>query len=312
MMKSNETKEWYEEPIAQIPSERLSKRYGIAEWYGEPFIRLPPERRQTLANIALGKDSSLPACPFQSGNTRCRKKGGVCSIQTYRKHPSKDSDRLGLPVETPVITCPHRFGQNNLVPKWLAEIVGFDQNESFLAREVPFMRSPNTGRPAGRIDLVLADSNTEHPRWFGLEIQAVYFSGRGMDTEFERLVQDTGRRPPIPNEIRRPDWRSSSAKRLMPQLQVKAPTLRRWGTKLAVAVDMPFFEAIGGPSHEPSHDLDEGDIIWLVPEISQDYRLGATHWEVLSLEESSKKLLAARTVKRKDFEKTLLTKLRPI
>jgi len=28
----------------------------------------------------------------------------------------------------------------------------------------------------------------------------------------------------------------------MPQLQVKVPTLRRWASKLAVAVDRPFFE----------------------------------------------------------------------
>ena len=62
----------------------------------------------------------------------------------------------------------------------------------------------------------------------------------GMRTEFERLALDADKLPPSPNAVRRPDWRSSSAKRLMPQLQIKAPTLRRWGTKLAVAVDMPF------------------------------------------------------------------------
>ncbi len=309
----NEAKEWYEEPIAHIPSEGLAKRYGIAEWYGEPFIQMSLERRQTLANIALGKDAPAPACPFQpGGNIPCRKKGGVCSIRAYRKHSGKNSDRLGLPVEAPVITCPKRFEQNHLVPRWLAEIVGFDESRSFLAREVPFMRSPNTGRPAGRIDLVLANGDIEDPRWFGLEIQAVYFSGKGMETEFGRLAQDKGHRPPAPIEIRRPDWRSSSAKRLMPQLQVKAPTLRRWGTKLAVTVDMPFFEAIGGPTKKPSHDLDEGDIIWMIPEVSNDYQLEAMHWEVLSLEKSCQKLLAAQAVKRKDFERILLSKLRAI
>ena len=30
----------------------------------------------------------------------------------------------------------------------------------------------------------------------------------------------------------------------MPQLEVKAPTLRRWGTKLAVAVDVPFLKPL--------------------------------------------------------------------
>lgn len=70
-----------------------------------------------------------------------------------------------------------RFDQNELVPRWLADIVGL--TDVFLAREVPFMRTPTTGSPAGRIDLVLADigSATE---WFGLEFQAVYFSGKIM------------------------------------------------------------------------------------------------------------------------------------
>ena len=79
-----------------------------------------------------------------------------------------------------------------------------------------------------------------------------------------------------------------------------------------MAVDVPFFEAIGGPSSKPSHDLDEGDIIWLVSQISDEYRLEASHWEVLSLEESSDKLLAATTVKRGEFEEALRAKLQPL
>ena len=121
-----------------------------------------------------------------------------------------------------------------------------------------------------------------------------------------------GREAPEPTAVLRPDWRSSSAKRLMPQLQVKGPTLRRWGTKLAVAVDRPFFEAVGGPSDEPSRDLNDGDIVWLVPRITDDYRLVENHWEVLSLEESSDKLLSAETVKRHEFEDALRTKLQRI
>ena len=283
-------------------------RYGIAEWYGEPFAHMPPARRQELAGVALDPDVVPPICPFQQGGMPCRKKGGVCSIQHYRSRPAPHDDRIEERTGTPVITCPRRFDQGNLVPKWLAQVVGFNEAESFLAREVPFMHSPSTGRPAGRIDLVLANRDEDFI-WFGLEIQAVYFSGKGMQTEFENLVRDADKRPPSPNAVRRPDWRSSSAKRLMPQLQIKAPTLRRWGTKLAVAVDRPFFEAIGGPSQKPSQDLDEGDIIWLVPQISDEYQLEASHWEVLSLEDSSDKLLAAKTVKRGEFEEALRAKL---
>ncbi len=288
----------------------MTERYGIAEWYGEPFAGMFPARRRELAAVALGHEDAVPRCPFQHGDVRCGKKGGVCSIQTNRPRAGdQDTDRIGERTDKPVITCPKRFDQDDIVPKWLGEIVGFRQ--IFLAQEVPFMRSPSTDRAAGRIDLVLSE-NSAASKWFGLEIQAVYFSGVGMTDDFRRLLDDVERFPPMPTSVRRPDWRSSSAKRLMPQLEVKAPTLRRWGTKLAVAVDVPFFDAVGGPSEPVSHDINEGDIIWLVLQVSDEYKLETMHWEVLSLEDSSEKLLAAKTVRRKEFEEALRSKLRPL
>ena len=47
----------------------------------------------------------------------------------------------------------------------------------------------------------------------------MYFSGSGMGSEFVRLSQDVQPQPPFSDQVRRPDWRSSSAKRLMPQFQ---------------------------------------------------------------------------------------------
>ena len=91
-----------------------------------------------------------------------------------------------------------------------------------------------------------------------------------MRSEFENLRDSTGTRPKFPDAVRRPDWRSSSAKRLMPQLQIKVPTLRRWGSKMAVAVDRPFFNSIGGISTQPSQDLGDGDIVWMVVDLRPD------------------------------------------
>lgn len=269
----------------------MTNRYVIAEWFGLPISRLSVSKRQELARAALELTDS-PQCPFQVDTPPCSKRGGVCSI-------SKGPD-------DPVITCPRRFDDGHLLPTWLARIVGFD--DVYLAEEVPFMRSPSTSRSAGRIDLVIAKDGGASA-WFGLEVQAVYFSGPGMQYDFEALLVHNGSKPPEPTARRRPDWRSSSAKRLMPQLQIKAPTLRRWGTKLAVAVDLPFFEAIGGPSTSPSQDLNDGDIVWLVPRINDDYELVAHHWEVLSLEKSTDKLLSAETVKRNEFEDALKARL---
>ena len=287
-------------------------RFGIAEWFGEPLLALPPSRRTELARCATQRDNA-PRCPFQKGNVACAKKGGVCSIQQYE---ASSDGRIAGTVGQPVVVCPRRFQESRTLLEWLADVVGLDASDTWVAREVPFMKGTRTGKPAGKIDLVVSGPHQSDFRWYGLEIQAVYFSGKGMSGEFERMLDDDVVTPPFPNEVRRPDWRSSSAKRLMPQLEIKVPTLRRWSSKLAVAVDSQFFESIGGPSENPTQDLNEGDIIWLVPEFERrtdhSIRITRGHWEVLTLEASRPRLLAAETIPRSDFEDTLRRKLRPL
>lgn len=289
----------------------MRNRFGIAEWYGRPFRGLDVAARHELARIALDRGAEPPPCPFQPHRPVCPKRGGVCSIQSY----SEDADgRIGSPVDSPVITCPRRFEEGTMLARWLADIVGFDANRIQIATEVPFLRSTATGKAAGKIDMVVAEVSEAGVRWYGLEIQAVYFSGEGMSSEFLALEDDSASDPPFPTAIRRPDWRSSSAKRLMPQLQIKGPTLRRWGTKLAVAVDRPFFDSVGGSGENPAQSLSEGDVIWLVPELRRfpdgSHRLVRGHWEALTLEDTSEKLLAAETMKKEDFDRSLETKLR--
>ena len=286
-------------------------RYGICEWYGSPLRVLTPAERQRHAAVALGGVPPLP-CPFQANQPPCRKAGGVCSLQSYAEGAN---GRIGEPDGPLVTVCPARFEQDHLIVHWLAEIVGFPRNDTMVAREIPFMQSMLTDKPAGKIDLVIGrHSQGGELRWYGLEIQAVYFSGSGMASQFEVLRHDDLPTAPYPDKTRRPDWRSSSAKRLMPQLQIKVPTARRWQTKMAVAVDQPFFAAIGGPSPNPTQDLNDGDIIWLIPEIvwnelTGDYHLQRGHWEVLTLEDSAAKLLAAQTISRDAFETALVEKL---
>lgn len=288
-------------------------RYGIAEWYGIPFVPLSPKERVNMALCASGQAAPLP-CPFRSGLPLCSKSGGVCSLQLYEEGPN---GRMGDPLQGPVITCPYRFEQDYLLVQWLAEIVGFSPDEAKIAREIPFMQSVTTAKPAGKIDLIVAKTEGDRLDWYGLEIQAVYFSGQGMSSQFDILAIDDDPVPPYPDHIHRPDWRSSSAKRLMPQLQVKVPTLRRWNSKMAVAVDTPFFDSVGGPSPNATRDVNDGDIIWLVPGLSWDedsgrFRLGRGHWEVLTLEDTSIKLLAARTIARDSFENALRERLSPL
>ena len=289
-------------------------RYGICESYGSSLSGLTPAERQQWAEVALGNAPRLP-CPFQVGQPLCSKSGGVCSLQSY----SEDLLGWARQVDTPPVTvCPARFEQDHLVTRWLAEIVDFPDDETMVAREIPFMQSVATNRPAGKIDLVIGRNlQDDELRWYGLEIQAVYFSGSGMTSQFEVLSNDDAELPLYPDQVRRPDWRSSSAKRLMPQLQIKVPTVRRWQAKMAVAVDQQFFAAIGGPSNDFTRDVNDGDIIWLVPDLvcndaTEGYQLQRGSWEVLTLEDSTTKLLAAETVSRDAFETALRGKLAPL
>lgn len=48
----------------------------------------------------------------------------------------------------------------------------------------------------------------------------------------------------------------------MPQLQIKVPTLRRWGKKMAVVVDVPFFKSMG--EMRTVDDVSNADIVWFL------------------------------------------------
>lgn len=112
--------------------------------------------------------------------------------------------------------------------------------------------------------MILVKSNSpagSRLEWVAVEIQAVYFSGRNMGLEFE-FLKKIGGKLAMPQEQRRPDYRSSGVKRLMPQLLTKVPTLRRWGKKMVVIVDAPFFQSMGKMAYET--DVSNADIVWTI------------------------------------------------
>lgn len=118
------------------------------------------------------------------------------------------------------------------------------------------------GDDVGRIDNVLVHPDLESLRWCALEIQAVYFSGSSMAKEFKAIAASQTDELLFPAAQRRPDFRSSGPKRLMPQLQTKVPTLRRWGKKMGVIVDRAFFDAMG--KMDDVKDPSNCDIAWFV------------------------------------------------
>lgn len=152
-----------------------------------------------------------------------------------------------------VTVCPSRFWDGNEAFRWIGETI-LGTASPIVVREVAFLSAltdvpdelegeGEEGAAVGRIDLVLVDPD-DHRDWCALEIQAVYFSGKSMASHLKQYTT-TNMVPVFPDKARRPDYRSSGPKRLMPQLQTKVPTLRRWGKKMAVLVDKPFFSSLG-------------------------------------------------------------------
>jgi hypothetical protein len=112
--------------------------------------------------------------------------------------------------------------------------------------------------------LVAYNSNGKVYDFGALEIQAVYISGNVRDPfEYfmkdpkERASMDWSKEPNYP----RPDYLSSSRKRLAPQLLFKGGILHGWRKKIAVALNKSFFDTL--PNLKPV-SKSEADIAWLI------------------------------------------------
>lgn len=306
----------------------IKPRFGIGEWFGFNLTQLSGEERRRLATEVLKpkKERTPQPCPFQARKTGavCTKAGGVCSLRLYAYGIHPDNGRaIGLPVEGKQgdlrATCPYRFHEGLDVFKWVGETILGDP-DPLLVGEVGFLESETStdsegGDDVGRIDIVLVSSKTpkEAPiNWAALEIQAVYFSGDAMKGEFEAFKDETVDWIIFPAGSRRPDYRSSGPKRLMPQLQIKVPTLRRWGKKMAVVVDRAFFDSIG--EMDNVDDISNADIAWFIvrfEEVEGQKRTRIVRDEVryTTLERSVEGLTGGKPVPLTVFETRIIDKI---
>lgn len=313
--------------MARKPKD-LTPRFGIGEWYGYNLTQLSGEERQQLAAETLKpkKERTPQLCPFQARKQGavCSKEGGVCSLRLYSYAPHPETGRaMGVPVEGKQgdlrATCPYRFHEELDVFKWVGETILGDP-DPLLVGEVGFLEAGATtdnegGDDVGRIDMVLVSTKTQQGApmaWAALEIQAVYFSGNAMKGEFEAFNDAAVDWVVFPAGRRRPDYRSSGPKRLMPQLQIKVPTLRRWGKKMAVVVDRAFFDSIGEMDNVP--DISNADIAWFIvrfEEVEGQNRTRIVRDEVryTTLERSVEGLTGGKPVPLPTFEGRINEKL---
>lgn len=289
-------------------------RFGIGEWYGYDITKISADERKLLAVEALKTkpQRSQMLCPFQPGEERtlCSKPGGVCSLRLYEEGQSGSAKKVGGVAGQLRTTCPKRFNQGWVAQKHVGNIILKD-SEPLMTSEfaLAWSGSRAKGRTDGasRFDAILATWLTMEgfeEKWVALEVKSTYFSGDSMKREFEAIRDGKGKRLKFPVGNRHPDYKSSCDKRLLLQLQEKVTAIRRWGKKVAIVVDRPFFTSLG--QIETVSDVSNADIAWVVV----GYKPGPGAGSMIAVEETRyttlEKMVEALTVKqpasRTEFE----------
>ncbi len=296
-------------------------RFGIGEWYGKSFVHLSVEERRVFAEIQGLPEDQRPTqlCPFLSRVDKpanCWKPGGICSLRSYEKTPEGEV-RVDSRASSIRTTCPSRFEQAGTIYSWIGETI-LDTGTAIPVGETPFLErvdtqsgGPKTSRKVGRIDNVLVAPGVDPLQWCPVEKQSVYFSGRKMSLEFNAMSSassDEGL--PFPLKSRRPDYRSSGPKRLLPQLEIKVPTLSTWGKKMAVVIDEDFFGQLG--QMREANDLSNAELAWFVVqyvEQGSEFLLQRKKVVITRLKDAIEGLVAAVPIPRSQFEDTIRTKL---
>lgn len=221
----------------------------LCEVFGFPIANCSPMAK-TFRNDKL--------CPYNNISANCTKDKiknplGVCSIF--------DGDDIA-------ITCPVRFRQNWLIVSDAAEYF-FDPGTSWTTLPEVRLNDAN-GKSAGNIDLVLVsyDNGGKLIDFGAVEVQAVYISGnirrpfgKYMESESADFTWDTSYNYP------KPDYLSSSRKRLLPQLMFKGGILNTWGKKIGVVLHESFYSTL---PVLPKVHKDVSNIAWFIYGLDYD------------------------------------------
>jgi hypothetical protein len=230
------------------PSDKRPPDNPLAEVFG-----YPPNNDSTTAERHMRNK----LCPYNNKSPNCTKSKaenplGVCSI------------REG---EDAAIICPVRFREDWIIAEDAAGFFGFEPGKWTSLPEVRL--NDRNGKSAGNIDLVIVsyDDRGRLTNFGSLEVQAVYISGN-VRNPFEHFMEDREARQdmPWPNPPR-PDYLSSSRKRLMPQLTFKGGILKSWGKKQAVALHKSFYATL---PPTPRVAPEDAEIAWFVYDLKHD------------------------------------------
>jgi hypothetical protein len=203
-----------------------NKNQPLAEVFGFPIENETDRAKRYRVN---------KLCPYNNIVSNCTKNSiefplGVCSLNHKEK---------------PVVICPIRFREDWTIISDAANFI-FEKNIAWThVGEVRL--NDKHGKSAGNIDYVLVsyDDKGRVLDFGSLEVQAVYISGN-LTGPFTAYLEE-----PLTSfnwtkafKYPKPDYLSSSRKRLIPQIIAKGSILKQWNKKQTVALQTAFFNTL--------------------------------------------------------------------
>jgi hypothetical protein len=191
-------------------------------------------------------------CPYNNIVSNCTKNSiefplGVCSLNYKNKQ---------------VIICPIRFREDWTIISDAANFI-FDSKATWTHVGEVRLKDKHD-KSAGNIDYVLVsyDDKGRVVDFGSLEVQAVYISGN-LTGPFTAYLEN-----PSPNfswtmafKYPKPDYLSSSRKRLIPQIIAKGSILKQWNKKQVVALQTSFYNTLPAL---PEFDKAESDFAFFL------------------------------------------------
>jgi hypothetical protein len=243
-------------------------------------------------------------CPFHnSSGPNCTKASvdnplGVCSI--YQGNNI-------------VVTCPVRFRQDFKILSDAGRFFFWDKK--FVALTEAHLND-KAGKSAGNIDIVLAvlGSDGKVLDFGAIEVQAVYISGN-VRKVFDAYISNPETKYQMEwpaKNYPKPDYLSSSRKRLAPQLIFKGGILHQWQKKMAVVVHRGFFEEL--PELETVNE-EQAEIAWFVYDLKRDsgtdaFRLHLSETRYTKFDSALEQIITPKTGNMNDFTKALETRIK--
>lgn len=220
-------------------------QHPLAEVFGFPTDNFSDDALRHRKYRLCPYNNKVPSCTKDKANDPL----GVCSVYE------------GTSV---AITCPIRFRQDWIIAQDAGQFF-FSENTNWTSlTEVRL--NDKAGRSAGNIDIVLVayDERGRITDFGALEVQAVYISGN-VRRPFESFINDPVTYQKTNWNLQslypRPDYLSSSRKRLAPQLIYKGGILKSWHKKQAVALHHAFYNTL---PPLPEVSASEADVAWLI------------------------------------------------